>query len=200
MGRWRGRRRIPRPWYVDGVCSDGVPDILEFDQAHVSGRRVGLALDLVEHLTGYANAAGVGKLLQTSSDIDTITVDVVSLIDDVAEIYPNSQDDLPLGRERRISVPHLLLNAYRAIDRVHNARKFDENAIPQEFDDPAATFSNKRCDDRFTSLSDCMQSSGLVYPHHAGIADDIRDDDGSQATVDPAGRRRLSHLLTNVSD
>src|SRR5439155_16636135 len=59
-------------------------------------------IELVAHLVAYeaidANPAGFGQRLESRRNVNTIAVDVATVLDDVAEINPHTELDAPLLR------------------------------------------------------------------------------------------------------
>jgi hypothetical protein len=76
---------------------------------------------MVEGGAGYANASGVGKSLQTRGDVDPISIDVVSINDDVAEIYAKAKPNSLCFRGALIVASHSTLDRGRTLDGVHDA-------------------------------------------------------------------------------
>src|SRR3546814_15017562 len=80
-------------WSSD-VCSSDLAGVLE---------PIGQATaDLVAGCPGQADAAGLGQALQAGRDVDAVAVDIVVLVDDVAEVDADAEADaLGLRSEER---------------------------------------------------------------------------------------------------
>ena len=65
----------------------------------------------------------------TGRDINTIAVDVASVLDDVPEIDPHRKLDAAIRRYIGVSLRHFALYFDRATYRVDNAGKFEEQAV-----------------------------------------------------------------------
>ena len=95
---------------------------------------------MLEHGAGHADRARLGKLLETRSDVHAIAEHVAVLMDDVAKVDTNAEQDPTVGRMLPLPLGHGGLQINRGTDRGHGAVEFDDQAIPGRLDDvPAVT-------------------------------------------------------------
>ena len=123
----RGIRRVPSPHL------DRPGDVLDGDSTTVVENRVGAAAIALVDDRGNADAARLRQRLEPGRDVDAITVDVVALDDDVAEIDadPQGHDRAGFGLGRR------LLDGDGAGHGIDHAAELDEGPVAHQLDDPA---------------------------------------------------------------
>src|SRR4029077_9587485 len=97
-----------------------------------------LVADLVTNRAGNANAAGLRQCLQPCSDVDAVTIDVVAIDNDVAEIDADPKCDAFGLRRLGIAVDHSSLDLDRTADRVDDAREFRQHTVAGGFDNAPA--------------------------------------------------------------
>src|SRR5713101_6903691 len=88
-----------------------------------------LALDLIVHDAGDADAAGVGETLQSRGDVDAIAVDLLALDHHVAEIDANAEFHPARRLQIRILALERRLNLDRAIHRLDHAGEVSQHAV-----------------------------------------------------------------------
>src|SRR3546814_12230386 len=96
--------------------SDWSSDVLDVVLAGVLEPIGQATADLVAGCPGQADAAGLGQALQAGRDVDAVAVDIVVLVDDVAEVDADAEADalglwailFPLG--------HALLDQPRTLE------------------------------------------------------------------------------------
>jgi hypothetical protein len=96
-----------------------------------------LVSDLVVHDARDADAARLGQALQPRGDINPVSEDVVFFDDHVAEVNADAEPDPPLLGHLRLTVEHPALNLGRTAHRVHDTRKFREQAVAGVLHGPA---------------------------------------------------------------
>src|SRR5207253_2638000 len=85
--------------------------------------------DVVANSARNTNPARFGQSLQSGGDVHAVTVDIVPLDDDVAEIDAHPEyDPLFLG-DAGIALCHTALDHDRTGDGLNNARELDQDAV-----------------------------------------------------------------------
>ena len=100
-------------------------DILDPLLAHVFERKGELVAYLIAHDPADPDPARLGQSFQPCRYIDTVTVDVAIVFDDVADIDPHAELDAAIGRHIGVSFRHLALHLDGTNHRVDDAGKFD---------------------------------------------------------------------------
>jgi hypothetical protein len=86
------------------------------------------------------------RWFQPGCDVHAITVDVIAVDDDVAEIDAKAKLDPGRFGCIGIALAHAALHVDRAADGIHHARKLDEDAVAGGLDHATAVFRNLRVD------------------------------------------------------
>jgi hypothetical protein len=131
-------------------------DILERLLAAVPKRVCKLAANVLVHCTRDANSAGLCQVLQSSSDIDAITIDTEFVEDDVAEVDTDAIEHTTGFLDVGIPLRHFALHAESTLDRANNARKLCKYTIPGRIDNAAAVL----CDNR---VYDCLMPFEVAH-------------------------------------
>ena len=106
-----------------------------------SKAKIELIAYLITHHSIYADPARLRQGFEPRGDVHTVTVDVTAILDDVAEIDPNTKLNALLFRYSGVAFSHLVLNLDRAAHRVDNACELDEQPVAGRLDDaPAMLF------------------------------------------------------------
>jgi len=115
-------------------------DILDLLLAHIFEREGELVAHLVADHPADANPTRLGEGFKPCGDIDTIAVDIAPVLNDVAKIDPHAEFDAAVWRHTDVSLRHFALHLNRATHRIHNAGKFEEEAVARGFDDATMVF------------------------------------------------------------
>ncbi len=152
----RGRQRID----PDRPC-----DVLDVLVAPVLKKIGELVADLVAHHPRDADSTGLGQRLQSRSDVDAITVDVVRLDNHVTEVDADTEGDpLVLGRFR-IAVGHPALDLDSAAHRVDYARKLGQHSVARVLHGPAAMFLDLGVDQLTQMRPEAFVRVFLIHTH-----------------------------------
>src|SRR2546421_13118976 len=100
-------------------------DVLDLLPADIRKRVGQLAVELIPHHTGYADAPGLGESLQPGGDIDAVAENVVAIGDNVAEIDADPKPDAPVFRHVGFVIEDQALHLYGAAHRIDDAGEFD---------------------------------------------------------------------------
>ena len=66
-----------------------------------------------------------------------------------------------------------MLQLHRAGHRIHHARKFRENAVTCQFNDPSLVLSDLSIDETSSHVLECCERTGFIAAHQPAVPDDI---------------------------
>ena len=112
-------------------------DVLDPLLAQVFERKGELVAHLIAHDPADADPARLGQSFQPCRYIDTVTEDVATVFDDVAEIDPHAEFDATIRRHIGVSLGHRALHFDRTAHRIDDAGKFHQQAVAGGLDDAA---------------------------------------------------------------
>ncbi len=136
---------------------------------------------LVMNGPGNVDAARIGHCLQPGRDIHPVAIDVVAVDRHIAKIDADAElDPLPF-RHAGIAIGDCLLNLAGGPHRLHDARKFREQAIAHELDDAPMMLCDLRTDQLGAERLQRRQRAILVGPDQTRVANDIRSHNGGEA-------------------
>ena len=140
-------------------------DVFEALLADIGELGVDLAAHLAERVLGDADATELGDAFEASSDVDAIPVDVAILDDDVAEIDPDPERDLPFCAGCGVPLCHCALDAERAGRRLDDTGKLDEQSVAHRLDDAPVVLADFRIDELAVQRLEALEGAFLVRPH-----------------------------------
>src|ERR1700739_3276833 len=128
------------------VNSHGICDVLDpaISERLISANK--LVLDLLVDAARDEDLARVCDALKARGDIHAITVDVVLLDDDIAQIDADPIFDPLLLRERRIAPKHVLLDHDSAAHGLHGTVEYCKEPVAGRLDEAAMMFRNAGLD------------------------------------------------------
>jgi len=88
---------------TNAVGSHRPGDVFDFPFAHVFEEEIKLVADLVANNSANAYAAGLRQGFEAGGYVYAITVNVLIVDDDVADVQADAKLDLPVSRNRRIA-------------------------------------------------------------------------------------------------
>jgi hypothetical protein len=142
--------------------------------------------DLVPHMVkSSARDQHVTRLchaLETSRDVDCITIEIAAFDHDVAEVDADAQKDGPVFGNIGIGFGHLLLQLDGAFDGVDRAPELDQHAVAGYLENAALMSSDDRLQHLFPSGLQNGHRADLIPLHEPAIADHIGGEDGGKAT------------------
>jgi len=153
------------------------------------------AAHLVAHLGGNTYAARLCVLLQACCQVDAISIEVLSLDDDIAEIDADAHGRASVERCFGSRFRQSLLERHRALDGIDRAGELDQHAVAHDLEDAAAV----TCDERLQCLAlrpDGGNCARLVLLHQPGVTNHVGGQDGSQSTLNALP----GHCRRDVSD
>jgi hypothetical protein len=89
---------------------------------------------------------GFAERFQACRDVDAVAKDIVAVDDDVADVDPHPEHDLPFRSDARVAPDHAALDLDRAGDRIHDAGEFHQHPIAGGLDDAAVVLGNAAVD------------------------------------------------------
>src|SRR6185503_8913582 len=102
------------------------------------------------------------QFLQTSRDVDAVTVPVLAFDDHFAEIDADAHLNAPVLGYIRIALSHLALKHCRALDRVHNAPELGQQPVAHQLEDAAMVFGDLRLEQLFSVRTQAVERVRLV--------------------------------------
>jgi hypothetical protein len=159
---------------------DGLADVLDSLRAHRLEAERQLFLDLVRHLAGNADAAGVGKLLEPRGDVDAFAMPVRALHDHFAEVDSDPNLDALILGQSGVPPSHSALDVDGALDRVDDAPEFRQQAVAHEFEDAAVVGRYLRPDEFNAVILQALEGLRFVLLHQSAVADDISGKNGGE--------------------
>jgi hypothetical protein len=134
-------------------------------------------IELVAHLVAYdaidANPTRLGQTLESRRDVNTIAVDVATVLDDVADINPNTELDAPLLRHSGVAFGHLVLNLDGAAHRVDNTGELNQKPVASRLNNAAAVLLDLGVGKLASKLLKRGESAFLIRPHQTRITSDV---------------------------
>jgi hypothetical protein len=140
-------------------------DVLEFFEAAIDKLHIQTVAHIVMNPRRYTDPTRIGALLQTRGDIHAITMNVVAIDDDIAQIDADAQHQLLRRRDMGIAFGHALLDFQRTLGGFDNAGKFQQQPIAHGLDDTPATGRDRRVDQLSPMGAQCCKRAGLVNTH-----------------------------------
>ena len=136
--------------------------------------------DLVRHLTGDANAPGIGELLKPRGDVDALAVPVRPLDNHLAEVDADPHVDTVIFGQANVSLRHPALDVGGAFDRVDDARELGQKPVAHQLEDDAPMRRDRRLDQFDPVRLKPLEGPRLVQLHQPAVADDICGEDGGE--------------------
>ena len=112
------------------IGPDRFGNVLQWRRAEIGNGNIEPPLDLPIGLLGKTDRARRGDALQSRSDVDPVAHQVaVGLLDDVAQMNADPEDDALIGRSSDVVLDHRVLNCDGAPHRFDDAAEFDQSPI-----------------------------------------------------------------------
>jgi hypothetical protein len=119
-------------------------NVLDALLAHVLQRQIEPVAHLVADHPADADPTGIGQGLQPGGNVDAVSVDIVVIANDVADIDPHPQLNAAFGGNVGIAFDHAALNLDGVPDRFDDAGKLDQDAVADRLDDAATMLGDLR--------------------------------------------------------
>ena len=150
---------------------------------------------MIEGGAGYANASRLGQSLQARGDVDPVSIDVVSVNNDVAEIYANAKPNSLCFRRALIVASHSPLDRGGTLDGVYYACELDQRAVTHELDDAAMELFYSGINQFPTASLQPRQRAYLILAHKAAVANHIGSQDCGKPSLHPRILRPSSRTV-----
>ena len=147
-----------------------------------SNFRVDAAYDVLPDARCDADTAGFRQRFQTRGNVYAVTINIVTIDNDIAEIDPDAQRDSWMGGVVARSGGGAL-HRKRELDRINGAAKLDESAVANKLDDAAVVVLDLRIEDRQPVMLQRGKRACLILCHHPRIANDISDKDRTELAI-----------------
>ena len=134
-------------------------------------------------LSGDADSAGLGQLLDPCGDVHAVAVDVRPFADDVAEVDADAKIDPLRCCATLVRLRHPALKFQHARHRIDSAGEFHQPSVSHRLDDAPAMSADDGLHDRPEAFEQYRERPGLVGFHETRISGDIGHGDGGQATI-----------------
>src|SRR6266852_9875002 len=93
-----------------------------------------------------ADTAGFGEALEAGGDVDAVAVDLLAIDHHVAEVDADAKFHPALGWQIRVLSLERGLDLDGALDRIHDAGKFSQNAVTCGINESSAMLLDQRID------------------------------------------------------
>ena len=130
-----------------------------------------------------AYSAGLSHGLEAGRDIDAVTVQVVTVDDDVALIDTHSELDAQVLGDACVALPHRALDERGTANRVQHRCELGEKPVARGLDDAALALRNCRINKLFAVPLEAGQGARLVGFHLSAETSDIRDQNGGEPAL-----------------
>jgi hypothetical protein len=117
-----------------------------------------------------ADAAGLSERLQPRRDVDPISEYVVLLANYVAKVDADAKPDAPVLGDLWLAIDHPPLDLDGAANRIDDARKLSQQAVPGVLDHPAPVFLDLRIDQFGEMRFELFVRALFIRPHQARIS------------------------------
>lgn len=121
---------------------DWLGDVLEGLGAPIFNVERYLAAGMIEKGLGNADAAGLSQPFEARGDIHSVTVNIIAVDYDVAQVDANAELDTLIRGFASIALTHPLLQFDGATRRIYHAGKFDQSSVARCLDHAAPMFGD----------------------------------------------------------
>ncbi len=156
-------------------------------------------MHMIAHRPRDADAARRAFGLEPGRHIHRVAMQVGSVGNRVADIDPDAKADGPIGRVVIIMVRNLLLHLHGAAHCSVDAVEHDQQRVAAGLNDPAAMLRDRRVDHIAPQSAQPFESSDVVKPDQAAVADHVGIDHGYQPTVRLATPRSMPKSWSETS-
>jgi len=158
----------------DSPCPHRFGDVLQGLRAEIVEDGADLAADLPVRVVGDADAAGLGELFETGSDVDAVAENIVLVDHDVAEVNADAEFDPRILRHGGVLPGHAALDFDRALRRIDGAGKLDQHLAADGFHDAAAMRGDGGTDQCAPGVLQIGKRPLIVQAHQTVVVGDIR--------------------------
>ena len=176
-GGFGSRRGLRHRRHADlqRIGADRLGDVLELRRAEIGDGEIEPPLHLPIGVLGKTDRAGLGDAFQPRGDVDAVAHQIaVALLDDVAEMNADPEDDAAVLGHAGVALDHGVLNFDRAAHGVDDAAELDDRAVAGALDDAPVMHGDGRVDQVASQRSEPRQDAILVRAGKPGVADHVR--------------------------
>ncbi len=177
LGGFRLRRglRLRRHADLQRIGPHRLRDVLELRRAEIGDRKIEPPSYLPIGVLGKTDRARLGDAFQSRGDVDAVAHQVaVALLDDVAEMNADPEDDAAVLGHAGVALDHGVLNFDRAAHGVDDAAEFDDRAVAGALDHAPVMDRDGRVDEVAAQRPEPRQDAILVRAGKPGEADHVR--------------------------
>ena len=178
VGKRQLRSRVPARLEPNPPDSHRPRNVLELALAGILEGDIELALHVLLHSSGHADAAGLGQRLQPRCHIHTITPHIVVVDDDVAEIDADAEHDPLLRRDTGVAHRHPALDFDRAAHGIDHAGELGEDAVAGDPHHPPVMILDRGLDEVAPMRLPLRECAFLVLPDQAAVAGYVGEKNG----------------------
>jgi hypothetical protein len=124
---------------------------------------------------------GLGETFQSRRDVDTVSINIAILDDNIGEIYADTKLDPLSAWNLSIELGHLALYLKSTMHGVDNAGEFDKHAIAGSLDNSSSVFGDPGINYRALMSLYPRKCAILVGAHQSRVARDIGGQDRGEA-------------------
>ncbi len=117
-------------------------------------------------------------MFETSRNIHTVAEYIVTLDDDITQVYANPNLD-PVFLSFCLFFRKLTLDAKRGPDRIDDTAELDQSSVSSPLHDPSAMFDNCWFGNLVAQRLDASKGAFFVLSHKTGVADNVGGHDCS---------------------
>jgi hypothetical protein len=148
-------------------------DVLHLLLAYIVKAEIDFVPHLFAHDVANADSARLGQAFEPRRDVYAVSINILLVADDVAEIDANAELDAPRRRNAGIPQGHLALPFDCAAHRIDDARKLYEKPVASSLDDMPVMLGNLGFGQLAPDRLQGHERPFLVLAHQPRIAGDI---------------------------
>ena len=180
---WSGGLALGSCIDQDPVDLDRLGDTLHFLVAEGGKADRQLSSDLVASGSRNGDSSRFRQPLQSICNVHHITVNIVTLNENVAEVDANAEIKPPFWRDEFVDLRFLLLDFYGAAKGVDHTAELDQYPIAHRFDQPTMVRSDPWLEYFLQVCLEVRPRAFFVDTAQTAIADDICNQDGCKVTL-----------------
>ena len=162
-----------RPIPFGKIEMNRLREVLDRLGALVGKLDIQLVADFVAYRLRASNPAGTRQALQADSHIETVSVKILPVDDEVAEIDSHPKFEMAVLGRSGIALFHGALDFHRAARRTEHACELDEKSIAHDLENAPVMFCDGRVENIATMALQRREGSFLVGLHQPAIANHV---------------------------
>src|SRR2546427_401659 len=157
-------------------------DVLHFPSTSAHYGKLELVPYVIVDLFRQTDSSGVGQGLYAGGDVDRVAVDVILVMNDISEMNPDAESDLPPGRVHGVSFVKRSLHFKGTPDGLECAREFHEKPVAYRLD-LFAGVSREEWPEEASMLFKQLECECLVSLRERRIACDVCEHYRGESTL-----------------